>query len=51
MTIEQCYDCKYARKYVAWWWFPYYDPICDAGEHMNKKEQCERFEQIGRLSR
>jgi hypothetical protein len=50
-VIEQCYDCKYARKYLASWWFPYYDPICEKGNAMNVKEECKEFEQIGRLSR
>ena len=51
MTIEQCYDCKYARKYCAYWWFPHYNPQCEKGEQMNTKKECKQFKQIGRLSR
>lgn len=49
--IEECYDCKYACKYCAYWWFPHYDPICEKGNPMNVKEECKDFKQIGRRSR
>ena len=49
--ITQCYECKYATKYCAYWWFPYYDPICEKGNAMNVKEECKDFKLIGRRSR
>ena len=49
--IEECYDCRYATKYCAYWWFPYYNPICEKGNPMNVKEECKDFKRIGRGAR
>ena len=49
--ISQCYDCKFADEYLAWWWYPYMDPTCMKGHGMNSNENCLDFEQVGRLSR
>ena len=49
--IEECYECRYATEYLAWWWFPYFDPTCLKGLEMDKEEECGCYEQIGRLSR
>ena len=49
--IEECYDCKYADEYLAWWWFRIYNPTCMLGNQMNVKEECKDFQLIGRNSR
>ena len=46
----KCYDCRYATEYPCWYWFPWFDPRCSKG-HQIGYEDCEDFEQIGRLSR
>lgn len=47
-----CQDCKWANEYIAWWWFPHFDPTCSKGHAIDlDKKYCEDFEQIGRLSR
>lgn len=49
--IEECYDCKYANEYLAWWWFRLYNPTCMLGNPMNVKGECKDFRLIGRNSR
>lgn len=51
MTLSDCYNCKYADEYMAYWWYPKYDPSCSLGNQMDIDNECECFEQIGRLSR
>ena len=51
MSVSECYNCKHADEYVAYWWFPYYAPTCSKGLPMNTYEHCLDFKQIGRLSR
>ena len=47
-----CADCKFADKYVAYWWFPHFDPMCSKGESCSSdKTACAKFQLIGRLSR
>lgn len=47
-----CEDCRFADEYIAWWWYPSCNPTCLKGHGIFKnKEECENFEQIGRLSR
>ena len=49
--IEECYECRYANEYLAWWWFRICDPTCLKGLPMNVKTECKDFKQIGRRSR
>lgn len=49
--IEECYDCKYANEYLAWWWFRICDPTCLKGLPMNTEYECKKFIKIGRGSR
>ena len=49
--IDECYECRYANEYIAWWYFPYFDPTCSLGLPMGIDEECECFKRIGRRSR
>lgn len=47
-----CCDCKFANEYVAYWWFPYFDPSCSKGHScFPNKDACCDFQIDGRLSR
>ena len=47
-----CSACAFANEYVAYWWFPYFDPSCSKGHSCNpNKDACRDFKMIGRLSR
>lgn len=49
--ISECYECRYACKYPAWWWFPKFDPLCSLGNPMDTDKECEDYSKIGRGSR
>lgn len=50
--LYQCSDCKFANEYVAYWWYPYFDPTCSKGHGCNvNKGACSDFKLIGRQSR
>ena len=51
MSLSECYNCKHADEYLAWWWYRVCDPTCSKGLPMNTYEHCLDFKQIGRLSR
>lgn len=47
-----CESCRFANEYIAWWWYPHFDPSCLKGHGIfEQKEECGDYEQIGRLSR
>ena len=51
MSLSECYHCRFADEYLAWWWYRICDPTCSKGLPMNTYEHCLSYEQIGRLSR
>lgn len=49
--ISECYECRYACRYPAYWWFPFIDPLCALGNPMHTKKKCIDYSRIGRGSR
>jgi len=47
-----CENCKHACYYAAYFWYPWLDPKCEITKmSICPDDECDLFEQIGRLSR
>lgn len=51
MSLNECYNCKYANEYLLTYWYPRFNPTCSLGHQMDTDNECRDFQLIGRGSR